>query len=76
MNITSPILIGAANATELPSDSVSTFFRAFGASSPDGGLPGRTSNREARRWIERQLRWEQTLGSLRDKESHPAQKAA
>src|SRR3954462_12849422 len=38
MNITSPILIGAANATELPSDSVSTFFRAFGAGSPDGGL--------------------------------------
>jgi len=38
MNITSPILTGAANAAELPSDSVSTFFRAFGASSPDGGL--------------------------------------
>src|SRR3954469_24222358 len=38
MNITSPILIGAANGTELPSDSVSTFFRAFGAGSPDGGL--------------------------------------
>src|SRR3954453_8561155 len=33
MNITSPILTGAANATELPSDSVSTFFRAFGAGS-------------------------------------------
>ena len=38
MNITSPILTGAANAVELPSDSVSTFFRAFGAGSPDGGL--------------------------------------
>ena len=35
MNITSPILTGAANATELPSDSVSTFFRALGAGSPD-----------------------------------------
>ena len=35
MNITSPILTGAANAAELPSDSVSTFFRAFGAGSPD-----------------------------------------
>ena len=38
MNITSPILAGAANAAELPSDSVSTFLRAFGAGSPDGGL--------------------------------------
>ena len=38
MNITSPILTGAANEAELPSDSVSTFFRAFGAGSPDGGL--------------------------------------
>jgi hypothetical protein len=38
MNITSPILTGAANAAELPSDSVSTFFRALGAGSPDGGL--------------------------------------
>ena len=38
MNITSPILTGAANAAELPGDSVSTFLRAFGASSPDGGL--------------------------------------
>ena len=31
MNITSPILTGAANAAELPGDSVSTFFRAFGS---------------------------------------------
>ena len=39
MNITSPILTGAANAAELPSDSVSTFFRAFGAGvSPEGSL--------------------------------------
>ena len=38
MNITSPILTGAANAAELPGDSVSSFFRAFGAGSPDGGL--------------------------------------
>jgi hypothetical protein len=38
MNITSPILTGAANAAELPSDSMSTFFRTFGAGSPDGGL--------------------------------------
>src|SRR3954462_8461807 len=38
MTITSPMLIGAAHATALPSDSVSTFFRAFGAGSPDCGL--------------------------------------
>jgi hypothetical protein len=38
MNITSPILTGAANATELPGDSVSNFFRAFVAGSPEGGL--------------------------------------
>ena len=38
MNITSPILTGAANSAELPSDSVSTFFKALGAGSPDGGL--------------------------------------
>jgi|GEM_PF-6416294 hypothetical protein len=40
------------------------------------GLPARTSQRDARRWIERQLRWERTLGSLRGKENHPARKAA
>jgi hypothetical protein len=38
MNITSPILTGAANAAELPGDSVSSFLRAFGAGGPDGGL--------------------------------------
>jgi hypothetical protein len=38
MNITSPILTGATNATELPGDTVTSFFRAFGAGSPDGGL--------------------------------------
>jgi hypothetical protein len=44
MNITSPILTGAAHAAELPGDSVSSFLRAFGAGtglfgdSPDGGL--------------------------------------
>jgi hypothetical protein len=31
MNITSPILTGAAHAAELPGDSVSSFLRAFGA---------------------------------------------
>mgnify|MGYP001795730169 CR=1 FL=1 len=40
------------------------------------GLPARTSQKDARRWIERQLRWERTLGSLRSKESHPARQAA
>lgn len=29
------------------------------------GLPNLTTSREARRWIERQLRWERTLGTLR-----------
>ena len=38
MNITSPILTGAANAAELPGDSMTSFFRALGAGSPDGGL--------------------------------------
>jgi hypothetical protein len=28
--------------------------------------PGRTEVREARHWIERQLRWERVLGVLRD----------
>ena len=28
--------------------------------------PRRTQSSEARNWIERQLRWERTLGSLRD----------
>ena len=43
MNITSPILTGAASAAELPGDSVSSFLRALGRTglfgdSPDGGL--------------------------------------
>ena len=39
MNITSPILTGAANAAELPGDSVTSFLRAVGFSDgPDGGL--------------------------------------
>jgi hypothetical protein len=44
MNISSPILTGAAHAAQLPGDSVSSFLRAFGAStglfgdSADGGL--------------------------------------
>jgi hypothetical protein len=39
MNITSPILTGAANAAELPGHSVTSILRAIGFSdSPDGGL--------------------------------------
>jgi hypothetical protein len=44
MNITSPILTGAAHAAELPGDSLTSLLRAFGAGtglfgdSPDGGL--------------------------------------
>lgn len=38
MNITSPILTGAANATEPPGDTVTTLLGAFGAGSPGGGL--------------------------------------
>jgi len=39
MNITSPILTGAANAAELPGHSMTSFLRAVGFSdSPDGGL--------------------------------------
>ena len=30
------------------------------------GKPGRTEVVEARHWIERQLRWERTLGALRN----------
>jgi len=40
------------------------------------GLPARTSQRDARRWIERQLRWERTLGALRHKEHQPTRQAA
>lgn len=42
----------------------------------NAGLPARASQRDARQWIERQLRWERTLGALRGKENHPARKAA
>ena len=44
MNITSPIMTGATRAAEVPSNTVSSFLRAFGAGtglfsdSPDGGL--------------------------------------
>ena len=38
MNITSPILTGAAHATQLPGDSVSSFLRAFGAGTPKAVL--------------------------------------
>jgi hypothetical protein len=42
MNITSPILTGAANAAELPGNTATSFLGAFlgsfGAGSPDGGL--------------------------------------
>ena len=39
MNITSPILTGAANAAELPGYSMTSFLRVIGFSdSPDGGL--------------------------------------
>lgn len=37
----------------------------------DRDLATRSENRDARRWIERQLRWERTLGTLRGRESHP-----
>jgi hypothetical protein len=40
------------------------------------GLSTRTSQRDARRWIERQLRWERTLGALRGREVAPVRKAA
>ena len=39
-------------------------------------VPTRTTSREARRWIERQLRWEQTLGHLRVHGSDRAKRAA
>ena len=37
----------------------------------NAGLPARTSQKDARRWIERQLRWERTLGTLRGREDAP-----
>ena len=42
----------------------------------NSGLPARTSHKDARRWIERQLRWERTLGALRGREVSSARKAA
>ena len=42
----------------------------------NAGLPTRTTQRDARRWIERQLQWERTLGALRGREDHPTRKAA
>jgi hypothetical protein len=30
--------------------------------------PSRTASREAKHWIERQLRWERTLGALRNRQ--------
>jgi hypothetical protein len=40
------------------------------------GRPGATTQVEARNWIERQLHWERTLGSLRDQRTEHAQRAA
>jgi hypothetical protein len=42
----------------------------------NAGLPARTSQKDAKRWIERQLRWERTLGALRDRDVTPVRKAA
>jgi hypothetical protein len=43
----------------------------------NAGMPGRAAAVEARRWIERQLQWERTLGTLRgDRTDESAQKAA
>jgi len=42
----------------------------------NAGLPARTKQLDARRWIERQLRWERTLGTLRGREDAPVRKAA
>jgi hypothetical protein len=42
----------------------------------NSGLPTRTSRRDARRWIERQLRWERTLGALRSRDVAVVPKAA
>ena len=33
------------------------------------GLPVRSEAKEAKTWIERQLRWERTLGTLRNERS-------
>lgn len=37
----------------------------------ESDLAARSEHRDARRWIERQLRWERTLGALRGRESRP-----
>ena len=43
----------------------------------NAGLPARSSQRDARSWIERQLKWEHTLGALRGKvEQAPQRQAA
>jgi hypothetical protein len=42
----------------------------------DAGLGTRTSQKDARRWIERQLQWERTLGALRGREDGPVRQAA
>ena len=42
----------------------------------NSGLPARTSQNDARRWIERHLRWERTLGTLRGRETAEVRKAA
>ena len=42
----------------------------------DAGRASRTTSRDARRWIERQLRWERTLDVLRDRRPEPARRAA
>ena len=43
----------------------------------NAGTPGRAAAVEARRWIERQLQWERTLGTLRGVQvDESAQKAA
>ncbi len=39
-------------------------------------LPVLSSQRDARRWIERQLRWEHTLGALRGKADPAPQRQA
>jgi hypothetical protein len=38
--------------------------------------PGRTEAREAKHWIERQLRWERTLGALRTERTEVAEPQA
>ncbi len=45
--------------------------------SSSAALPARSSQRDARTWIERQLKWEHTLGTLRGKaEPAPQRQAA